>query len=212
MPLTDLQVRKAKTTDKPQKFSDGGGLYLLVQPSGAKYWRLKYRFGGVEKVLALGVYPDVTLLDAREKRDAARKLLANRADPGAVKKAQKAATIALTESSFEIVAREWFVKHAPGWADTHSSKVIRRLEVDVFPWIGGRPIGEITAPELLVVLRRVEERGAIDTAHRVHQNCGQVFRYAIATGRAQRDPAADLRGALPPPSRKHYPTLTGRRL
>nr|WP_176754720.1 hypothetical protein [Nitrosospira sp. Nl5] len=100
------------------------------------------------------------------------------------------------------------MKHAPNWADTHSSKVIRRLEVDVFPWIGRRPIGEITAPELLGVLRRVEDRGAIDTAHRVHQNCGQVFRYAIATGRAQRDPSADLRGAVPPPNRKHYPTLT----
>ncbi|WP_371128749.1 tyrosine-type recombinase/integrase [Nitrosospira sp. Nl5] len=125
-----------------------------------------------------------------------------------MKKAQKAANVALTESSFEIVVREWFMKHAPNWADTHSSKVIRRLEVDVFPWIGRRPIGEITAPELLGVLRRVEDRGAIDTAHRVHQNCGQVFRYAIATGRAQRDPSADLRGAVPPPNRKHYPTLT----
>jgi integrase len=208
MPLTDLQVKKAKGMEKPQKLADGAGLYLLVQPNGAKYWRLKYRFAGVEKVLALGVYPDVTLSEVRERREAARKLLANGADPGAVKKAKKAASVALTESSFEIVAREWYMKHAPNWADTHASKVIRRLEVDVFPWIGERPIGEITARELLVILRRVEDRGAIDTAHRVHQNCGQVFRYAIATGRAQRDPSADLRGAIPPPNRRHYPTLT----
>lgn len=208
MALTDLQVKKAKVTDKPQKLSDGGGLYLLVQANGAKYWRLKYRFMGVEKVLALGVYPDISLSDARERREVARKLLANGADPSAVKKAQKAASVALTENSFEIVAREWFMKHASNWADTHSSKVIRRLEADAFPWIGSRPIGDITAPELLAMLRRVESRGALDTAHRVHQNCGQVFRYAIATGRAQRDPSADLRGALPPANRKHYPTIT----
>ncbi|PTQ82080.1 integrase [Nitrosospira multiformis] len=208
MALTDLQVKKAKASDKPQKLSDGGGLYLLVQPNGAKYWRLKYRFAGVEKLLALGVYPDVSLLDARERREKARKLLANEADPGAVKKAQKEASVAVIENSFEIVAREWFMKHAPNWADTHSCKVIRRLEVDAFPWIGARPIGEITAPELLAMLRRVESRGALDTAHRVHQNCGQVFRYAIATGRAQRDPSTDLRGALPPPNRQHYPTIT----
>jgi len=208
MALTDLQVKKAKVMEKPQKLADGGGLYLLVQPNGAKYWRLKYRVAGVEKVLALGVYPEISLADARERRDGARKLLANGADPSTVKKAKKAAAVALTENSFEVVAREWFMKHAPNWASTHSSKVIRRLELDAFPWIGKRPIADITAPELLAMLRRVESRGALDTAHRVHQNCGQVFRYAIATGRAQRDPSADLRGALPPPSRQHYPTIT----
>ena len=165
MPLTDLQVRKAKTTAKPQKLSDGGGLYLLVQPNGAKYWRVKYRVAGVEKVLALGVYPDVSLSHARERRDTARKLLTNGVDPGAARKAQKAASVASTENSFEVVAREWFMKHAPNWASTHSSKVIRRLEVDAFPWIGARAIGEITAPELLAVLRRVESRGALDTRH-----------------------------------------------
>jgi integrase len=208
MALTDLEVKRVRATDKPRKLSDGGGLFLLVQSNGAKYWRLAYRFAGKQRTLALGVYPDVSLLEARERRDAARKLLANGVNPGDVKKAQKAAVVALTENSFEIVAREWFVRHAPNWAGTHSSKVIRRLEVDAFPWIGARPIGEITAPELLAMLRRVESRGALDTAHRVHQNCGQVFRYAIATGRAQRDPSADLRGALPPVSRKHYPTIT----
>ncbi len=208
MALAAIKIKSVKATDKPQKLSDGGGLYLLVQPNGAKYWRLDYRFAGKRKTLAIGVYPDVSLSDARERREYARKLLANDADPGAAKKAKKAASVALTENSFEIVAREWFMKHAPNWAGTHSSKVIRRLEVDAFPWIGARPIGEITAPELLAMLRRVESRGALDTAHRVHQNCGQVFRYAIATGRAQRDPSADLRGALPPANRQHYPTIT----
>lgn len=208
MTLAAIKIKNVKATDKPQKLSDGGGLYLLVQPNGAKYWRLDYRFAGKRKTLAIGVYPDISLSDARERRETARKLLANGADPGDIKKAQKAASVALTENSFEIVAREWFMKHAPNWAGTHSSKVIRRLEVDAFPWIGARPIGEITAPELLAMLRRVESRGALDTAHRVHQNCGQVFRYAIATGRAQRDPSADLRGALPPANRQHYPTIT----
>lgn len=208
MALAAIKIKNVRATDKPQKLADGGGLYLLVQPNGAKYWRLDYRFAGKRKTLAIGVYPDVSLLEARERRETARKLLANGADPGDIKKAQKAASVALTENSFEIVAREWFMKHAPNWAGTHSSKVIRRLEVDAFPWIGARPIGDITAPELLAMLRRVESRGALDTAHRVHQNCGQVFRYAIATGRAQRDPSADLRGALPPTNRQHYPTIT----
>ena len=206
--LTDVAVRKAKPETMPYRMADGGGMYLLVQLNGAKYWRFDYRFIGKRKTLALGVYPDVSLLEARERRVAARKLLANGADPGDIKKAQKAAKTALTENSFEIVAREWFMKHAPTWADTHSSKIIRRLENDVFPWLGARPIGEITAPELLAMLRRVESRGALDTAHRVHQNCGQVFRYAVATGRAQRDPSGDLRGALPPAKREHYASIT----
>ena len=124
------------------------------------------------------------------------------------KEGAKSGKYGINREQFEIVAREWFMKHAPNWASTHSSKVIRRLELDAFPWIGARAFGEITAPELLTVLRRVESRGALDTAYRVHQNCGQVFRYAIATGRAQRDPSADLRGALPPVNRQHYPTIT----
>lgn len=206
--LTDVAVRKAKPEAKPYKMTDGGGMCLFVHSNGGKYWRMDYTFAGKRNTLALGVYPDISLLEARGRREAARKLLVNGADPGDIKKAQKAASVALTENSFEIVAREWFMKHAPNWAGTHSSKVIRRLEVDAFPWIGARPIGEITAPELLAMLRRVESRGALDTAHRVHQNCGQVFRYAIATGRAQRDPSADLRGALPPANRKYYPTIT----
>lgn len=236
MALTDLEAKKANTTGKPQKRADGGGMYLLAQPdretinekkkkeivSGAKYWRLDYRFAGKRKTLALGVYPDVPLAGywhdpktkkvwvdgARDLREQARKILANGADPGDIKKAQKAAVVALTENSFEHVAREWFSKHAPNWKESHSSKIITRLEKDIFPWLGARPAGEITAPELLAAIRRIESRGALETAHRALANCGQVLRYAVATGRAQRDPAADLRGALPPVKEKHHASIT----
>jgi len=222
MALTDLEVKKAKATGKPVKLADSGGMYLLVQPDsekindkekkiavpGAKYWRLDYRFAGKRKTLAIGVYPDVTLSDARERREAARKILANGADPGAVKKAQKAAVVALAANSFEIVAREWLSKFSRNWKESHTKTISIRLENDVFPWIGARPIGEISAPELLTVLRRIESRGALDSAHRVSAICGQVFRYAISTGRAERDPSADLKGALPPHKGKHLAAIT----
>ena len=207
--LTEVAIKKAKPEAKPYKMADGGGLYLLVQANGAKYWRLKYRFQGVEKLLSLGVYPDVTLSQARERREDARKLLANDTDPGAVKQAQKASKIELTENSFEVIAREWFVRHAPNWKENHSSKIIARLEKDVFPWIGARPIAEIAAPTLLTAIRRIEARGALETAHRALACCGQVFRYAVATGRAQRDPTGDLRGALPPVKKdNHFAAIT----
>jgi integrase len=208
MPLTDLKVRNTKATDKQQKLFDERGLYLLVTPAGGKWWRLKYRFGGKEKSLSMGVFPDVTLKEARERRDAARKLLANGVDPGIECKVQRAGAVQRAANSFEAVAREWFAKYEPGWAKSHAEKVMGRLEKDVFPWIGGRPIAELTAPDVLAVLRRVEARGALDTAHRVHQNCGQVFRYAIATGRAERDVSADLRGALPAARHTHFPSVT----
>lgn len=208
MALTDIEVKKAKTTDKPMKLTDGGGLFLLMQPTGAKYWRLAYRFEGKQKTLALGVYPDVTLKDARQRRDDARKLLANDTDPGAVKQAQKTAKSDRAANSFEVIAREWFAKNSTNWTENHGSRIIRRLERDIFPWIGGRPIADITAQELLAVLRRIEERGAVETAHRAHQNCGQVFRYAIATGRAERDPSPDLKGALPPVKQTHFAAIT----
>jgi len=214
MPLTNAAVRAAKPgvtpdgrqTDKPYKLADGGGLYLEVAPSGGKWWRLKYRFGGKEKRLALGVYDKVTLADARKRRDEARDLLAQGIDPGEHRKLTK--NKPQDADSFEAVAREWFAKFAPGWAPTHGEKIIRRLERDVFPWIGTRPVGEINAPELLAVLRRIEARGRLETAHRAHQNCGQVFRYGVATGRAKRDPSGDLRGALAPWKPKHYATIT----
>jgi integrase len=196
-------MRNAKAKDKPYKLADEKGLYALVKPAG-KYWRLDYRFEGKRKTLALGVYPDVSLKKAREKRDEARKLLAQGIDSGAERKATKTAQV----ETFEAIARQWFAKFAPSWVDSHSEKIIRRLERDIFPWIGSRPIREINAPELLTVLRRIEGRGALDTAHRAHQNCGQVFRYAVATGRAERNPAADLRGVLPPVNQEHHASIT----
>ncbi len=216
MSLTDTAIRNAKpgitptgkATAKPYKMGDTGGLYLEVAPSGGKWWRLKYRHGGKEKRLSLGVYPDVSLKDARQRRDDARKLLANDIDPAENRKAAKAAKVERAGNSFEVIAREWYAKNSPNWAENHGKRILQRFERDLFPWIGGRPIAEITAPELLAVLRRIEERGAVETAHRAHQNCGQVFRYAIATGRAERDPSPDLKGALPPVKEKHLAAIT----
>ncbi len=208
MALTDIEVKKAKSTDKPMKLTDGGGLFLQVQPNGSKYWRLAYRFGGKQKTLALGVYPDVSLADARGRRDDARKLLANDADPCAVKQAQKAAKNEKAANSFEVIAREWHVRKSPTWATSNADAIIQRLINDAFPWLGNRPIADITPPELLKVLRRIEERGAVESAHRMRNYCGQIFRYAIATGRAERDASADLRGALPPPIKEHRAAIT----
>jgi len=205
MALTDTAVRNAKAKDKPYKKADERGLYLLVKPAG-KYWRFDYRFGGKRKTLAFGVYPDVSLADARQYRDDARKLIARDIDPSATRKAERQAKAGA--DSFEAVAREWFEKHKPNWAENHAKTIIRRLERDIFPWIGTRPIKEITPPELLATLRRIEDRGALETAHRVLQSCGQIFRYAVATGRAERDQAADLRGALPPVQEKHLAAIT----
>ncbi len=208
MALTNTQCKNAKKTHKPYKLSDEKGLFLLVTAAGGKLWRLKYRVNSKEKLLSFGAYPDVPLARAREKRDEARRLLADGIDPSENRKIQKAAKTERSANSFEVVAREWFAKFKPGWAPSHSEKIIKRLENDVFPWLGGRPIAEITAPELLTCLRRIEGRGALDTAHRAHQNCGQVFRYAVQTGRTVRDPSIDLRGALPPARREHYASIT----
>ena len=201
MPLTDTAIRKARPgitpegreTDRPYKMGDSGGLYLEIYPTGAKYWRVKYRFDGKEKRLALGVYPDVGLKEARDKRDDARKLLANGADPGEHRKAQKRARADLAANSFEVIAREWLERRAPTLSAKHVQKVLARMVKNLFPWIGDRPIAELSAPELLQTLRRVEGRGAVHTAKRLLQYAGQVFRYAVATGRCQRDIAADLR-------------------
>jgi len=208
MPLTDIAIRNAKPADRPRRIADEAGLYLEVSPAGGKLWRLKYRFGGKEKRLALGVYPIVGLKEARDRRDAARKLLAAGVDPGEHRKAEKVAGERRAASSFEVIAREWFGKLAPTWASTHSIKVIQRLEDYLFPWLGARPIADVAAPELLACLRRVEERGAFESAHRTLQHCGQIFRYAIATGRAERNPAADLRGALSPVNPTHRAAIT----
>lgn len=208
MKLNDVAVRKAKPDAKSYRMADGGGMYLEVMPNGSKYWRLKYRFGGKEKRLALGVYPDVSLADARQRRDDARKLLANEVDPGTVKQQAKRTTRENAVNSFEAIAREWFAKHQHTWAPSHAEKIITRLERDVFPWLGSKPIVEINAPVVLDVLRRIEQRGTLDTAHRAKGNISQVMRYAIATGRAERDPCPDLRGALPPAKESNLPSIT----
>ena len=176
MALTDTAIRNAKPREKATKITDAGGLYLLLNPNGSKWWRFDYRFAGKRKSLSMGVYPDVSLKDARERRDAARKLLANEIDPGENRKAQKDAKLYRDSNSFEVIAREWFSKNKPTWAPNHADKIIKRLENDVFPWLGGRPIADITAPEVLTVLRRIEGRGTLDTAHRASGNCSQVFR------------------------------------
>ena len=208
MALTDTAIRTAKPAEKPVKMADGGGLYLLLNTNGSKWWRLDYRFAGKRKTLSMGVYPHVGLKDARERRDAARKLLSNDIDPGENRKAQKAASLERSANSFEVIAREWFERRRSTWSASHADKIIRRLENDVFPWLGGRAIAEITAPEVLTVLRRIEGRGTLDTAHRTGGNISQVMRYAIATGRAERDPVPDLRGALPPARGGNFASIT----
>lgn len=206
--LSELEARKAKTGEKPYKLTDGRGLYLLVTPRGGKLWRLDYRFSGKRKTIALGQYPDVSLAMAREKRDEARRLLVQGIDPGEHRKATRSAQRELEENTFEAVAREFVAKMRPTWAASHADRTLRRLERDVFPWIGNRPVREITAPEILTVVRRIEERGALETAHRALQNIHQVLRYSIAVGRAERSPAADLKGALPPVKSTHFAAPT----
>ena len=208
MALTDTAVRNAKPGEKPAKVFDERGLFLLVTPAGGKWWRFRYKFDGKEKLLSVGVYPDVGLKDARVRRDAARKLLTDGIDPGENRKATKATKTERAANSFEVVAREWFEKFKPNWEENHSGRIMARFERDIFPWIGGRPIADIAAPELLAVARRIENRGALETAHRALGNCGQVFRYAVATGRATRDPTGDLRGALPPVKAKNFSAVT----
>jgi integrase len=208
MALTDVGVRNAKPGEKSVKLFDQRGLYLEISPSGGKWWRLKYRFDGKEKRLSLGVYPDVSLKAARHRRDEARRLLADGVDPSENRKAQKSARADRDANSFEVVAREWLAKYSNTWTPSHGDRIVRRFERDIFPWIGGRPIAEIAPPELLSAVRRIESRGALETAHRALGNCGQVFRYAIATGRAERDPSGDLRGALPPVKVEHFAATT----
>jgi integrase len=208
MALTDTAVKNANSDGKTVKMFDERGLYLELSPSGGKWWRLKYRFDNKEKRLSLGVYPDVRLKNARDRRDKARKLLANGIDPSENRKTQKAVHADRAANSFEVVAREWFAKYAKTWAASHSERVVRLFERDIFPWIGGRPVADVTAPEILTVMRRIEARGALETAHRALGNCGQVFRYAVATGRAMRNPSGDLRGALSPVKKSHFAAAT----
>lgn len=208
MPLTDLAVRKAIPRTTPYKLTDGAGLYLLVRPDGARYWRMDYRWAGKRGTLAFGVYPAVSLAEARERRDQAKKQLAAGVDPSAQRKLEKIAIATAAKNTFRIIADEWLAKlEREGKAETTLSKLKWLMEL-VCPTLGERPIAEISAPELLNALRRVEARGRFDTARRLRSTCGQVFRYAIATGRAERDPSADLRGALTAPKVKHRAAIT----
>ena len=204
MPLTNLKVDKAKPKEKQYKLADERGMYLLIHPKGGKWWRLDYRFQGKRKTLSLGTVPDVSLKEARRKRDEARSILDSGADPSYYRASAKA----FGEDSFEAVAREWFEKFRGQWAQSHAVKILGRLEKDLLPWVGPRPIDAIEPPELLRVFRRVENRGALETAHRIQQIASRVFRYGVATGRCSRDPTADLKGALPPNRSNHFATIT----
>lgn len=207
IPLSEMKVQKVKSKDKTVTLFDGGGLFLMVTPSGGKLWRFKYRFDGKEKKIAFGAYPEISLLDARKRRDEARRQLAKGIDPSAARKAQKQAILQEIET-FELIAREWHKRFFSTWSERYAETLMSRLELYIFPWIGKRPIAEIRAPELLAVLRRIESRGILDTTQRVRIICGQVFRYAVVTGRAERDPTTDLKGALPQPQKTHRAAIT----
>lgn len=213
MKLKDIQCRNAKPKEKAYKLADGGGMYLEVSPNGSKYWRLKYRMLNKEKRFAIGVYPEITLQEAREKRDAAKKLIRNGIDPVAAKKQEKAAAIENAENTFKAVALEWHSQNIDRWSANYAYKVMKGLELNVFPFIGHRPIKNITPTELLVeCLRRPEKRGSLDIAHRTKQICGQVFRYGIQTGKCQWNAAENLQGALKRKKTEHYRTIESKEL
>jgi integrase len=207
--LSDTRIRTTKPAAKPVRLYDERGLYLEVTPTGGRWWRLKYRFEGREKLLSMGTYPDTGLKAARAKRDQARELLAQGVDPSDARRAERAGKSEQASNSFDAVAREWHTTvHLAQVSAGHAARTLIRLEQDVFPWLGSLTVSEIKAPQLLQTMRRIEARGAIETAHRALQACGQVFRYAIATGRAERDPTPDLRGALKPVLVQHMAAIT----
>jgi integrase len=203
MPLTDSAIKNAKKNEKPYKLFDGGGLYIEIAPSGGKLWRLKYRYAGKEKLLSLGKYPTVSLADARGKREASKKLLSEDIDPSVIKQQAKTRRHLLAANSFEVIARQWFVGDLATNSAGYQTKIIRLIERDAFPYIGPRPIAELTAPEILTVVKRVDSRSMRETAHRLQQVIGQIIRYAIRNGLAENDPTLSLRGALPPVRAKH---------
>lgn len=208
MPLTEIRVKSLKPEEKTKRYFDGGGMYLEVTPKGSKYWRFKYRFGGKEKRLAIGVYPDVSLKDAREKLSNARKLLDQDIDPSQHKKDKKLLRVEAAQNSFRAISEEWIKKQASGWSEIHTNKVQRMLNKDLLPWLGTRPISEITPRELLNVLRKLEDRGALESAKRTKQVAGQVFRYGVAIGVCERDPSQDLKDALATPVKTHRAAVT----
>jgi len=208
MPLTDVSIKNAKPDSKPLKLFDGGGLFLLIAPTGSKWWRLKYRFAGKEKLLALGVYPEVGLSAARKKRDQAREKIAAGIDPSEAKKLEKRTALLNANNSFEAVTRDWLEERKTVVEPAQHSKTLARFENDVFPWLGKRPITQIDAPEILTVLKRIDSRGARYSARRVRSEISRVFRYAIKEGNAKSDPAKDLIGAIPPPLETHFAAIT----
>ena len=205
--LTDTQVKAAKPKEKDYKLYDGEGLYVLVKPNSNKYWRLKYRFGGKEKVLALGVYPKISLAQARQSALKEKSKLIDGIDPSHERKVRKLTANLSNDNTFSSIADEFVGKKMQRMSKVHINRTTRAINRDLKPFIGSRPISEITAPELLSILRKVEERGAVETAHRIKQVAGQIFRYAIATGRAERDISTDLKGALGSPEKKHFAAI-----
>ncbi|PWC18969.1 tyrosine-type recombinase/integrase [Brenneria corticis] len=207
MALTDVKVRSSKPTDKPYKLTDGEGMHLMVHPNGSKYWRLQYRFDGKQRMLALGVYPQVTLSEARQRKDEARKQIANGIDPGEQKKLEKQARQTGIENNFKAVALEWHEYKRPNWSKGYADDLMEAFENDIFPDIGKRPVAEIKPLEMLTTLRKLEKRGVLDKLRKIRQACSQVFRYAIVTGRAENNPVSELASALTPPKAEHFPHL-----
>jgi integrase len=208
MAISNVTIKALQPKSTAYKVSDEKGLFVLVHPNGSKYWRLKYRYAGKEKVLALGVYPEVTLKQARDKREDARVLLAGGIDPGEDRKAARHQKIESLGNTLRVVMEEWFDRNMGDRSPAHQKRVKAVFRNDLIPFLGDRPVNEIKAVELLAVLRRIEERGAVDTTHRALQLCGQVFRYAVATGRAERDITPDLKGALKQAGHYHFSSMT----
>lgn len=218
MPLTDTSIRAVKATDKVLKLFDGGGLFLQVTPAGGKWWRLKYRFAGKEKLVSLGTYPETSLKEARDRRDAAKKLLSAGIDPSADKREGKLEVAAAAVNTFEAVSRRWFEANRSNWVEDHAKKIISRLERDVFPFLGKRPISDITPADVLEALGKIKNRGdeslgnkgrgLHETARRAFGNCGMIFRYAVARNIIPSDPTRDLKGEFPKPAPKHFSAIT----
>lgn len=207
MPLTNLAIQAAKADDRPIKLFDGRGLFLLVTPNGSKGWRFKYRFHSKEKLISLGTYPEISLAEARDRLEECRRQVARGVDPSEFRKLHRSRNLEQAANSFEAVALEWQAKKASSWSAGHKSRLESRLKNDVLPLIGSQPVTDITARQVLQVIRKIEERGAVESAHRALSNCSQIMRYAVQTGRAERDPCVDLRGALPPVKTRHLAAI-----
>lgn len=207
MLLTDIQIRKAKPNDKAYTLNDGNGLSLLIEPNGSKGWRFRYRFAGKPKMISFGVYGQISLADARRKRDEAKKQLSDGIDPSDARKSEKITQKYAAENTFKAVAMEWHASKCSTWSRGYASEILRCFENDVFPFIGSRPIDQLAPLELLAVLQKIEKRGALEQASKIRRRCGEVFRYAVITGRAKYNPAPDLSGAMNKPETKHFPFL-----